>query len=201
HRGARHRDPPALESPDSEASRLTPGPPVSRGLRSTSAALRDQGTLGVVSACAVALFLVYGRILTISLLAPFARTISALAIAGLALGGVIALLGRDHFAEPDRSSRILGWLATFGFAAPFCSLMVMEHWPIDQTLSVHGLMTVTVASLVLAIPFVLAGVIGAATLMPHGGIVHRMWASVVVGGAMGVLLAMASLSLLPPNDV
>jgi hypothetical protein len=73
---------------------------VSSGLRSTSSGLRDLGTLGVVSACAVALFLVYGRIVTVSLLAPFARTLSALAVAGLALGGVVALLGRRWFEEP-----------------------------------------------------------------------------------------------------
>jgi len=174
---------------------------VSSGLRSTSAALRDQGTLGVVSACAVALFLVYGRVVTVSLLAPFARTISALAVAGLGLGGVVALLLRHWFAEPRRGVRLAGWLAAFGFAAPFCSLMVVEHVPVDQTLTAHGLMTVSVASVVLAIPFVLAGALGAATLIPHARAVHRMWAAVVLGGALGALLALACLFLLPPNVV
>src|SRR5262249_21717595 len=149
----RHPDPPALESPALEASRLTPGPPVSSGLRSTSTVLRDHGTLGVTSACAVALFLVYGRIVTVSLLLPFARTVSALSVAGLALGGVVALLCRRSFDEPVRARRIAGWLAGFGFAAPFSSLMVVEHVPVDQTLSGHGLATVALASLVLAVPF------------------------------------------------
>jgi SAM-dependent methyltransferase len=174
---------------------------VSSGLRSTSSALRDQGTLGVVSACAVALFLVYGRIVTIALLAPFARTVSALSAAGLAFGGVVAVRCRHRFAEPDRARRIAGWLAGFGFAAPFSSLIVMEHVPVDQTLSGHGLVTIVAASLVLAAPFVIAGTLGAATLMLHGGVVQRMWATVVVGGAIGALGAMASLALLPPNVV
>jgi SAM-dependent methyltransferase len=174
---------------------------VSSGLRSTSAVRRDQATLCVTSACAVALFLVYGRIFTVSVLPPFARTVSALSVAGLAVGGVIALLWRRGFDEPVRARRISRWVAGFGFSAPFSSLMVVEHVPIDQTLSTHGLVTLGVASLILALPFVLAGIIGAATLRSHEGLVDRRWASVVGGGAFGVLLAMACLSLLPPNVV
>jgi SAM-dependent methyltransferase len=186
---------------DLQASRITPGEPVSSGLRSTSSTLRDQGTLGVVSACAVALFLVYGRIVTVSLLAPFARSVSALSVTGLALGGVVALVRRRRFEEPLRARRIAGWLAAFGFAAPFSSLMMMEHVPVDQTISWHGLLTITVASVLLAVPFVLAGVLGVAALLPYERVVHRMWASVIVGGAIGALIAVASLSLLPPNVV
>jgi SAM-dependent methyltransferase len=174
---------------------------VSSGLRSTSSVRRDQATLCVTSACAVALFLVSGRIFTVSVLAPFARTVSALSVAGLVVGAVIALLARRGFEEPLRTRRTPRQLAAFGFFAPFSSLMVVEHVPIDQTLSRHGLVTTGVASLILAIPFVLAGVIGATTLASRAGLVHRMWASVVGGASIGVLLAMASLTVLPPNVV
>jgi hypothetical protein len=148
---------------------------VSSGLRSTSSVRRDQATLCITSACAVALFLIYGRILTVSLLAPSRAPSAPCRSRASRSAALVALLLRDRFEEPLRARRISRLLAAFGFAAPFSSLMVMEHLPIDQTLSGHGLVTVTVASLVLAAPFALAGIIGAASLIPHGGVVHRMW--------------------------
>jgi hypothetical protein len=169
--------------------------------RSTSATLRYQSTLAVVSAGVVLLYLAYGRLFSIAILPPFGRALTTLAAVGVAVGGLVAFALRNRFTDADGERRLSRWLAAFGFAAPFFQIMVIEHVPVEQSLSPVGLLTLAAASVVLGVPFVLAGVVGVAALLSDVRAVSRRWGTVLLGASVGALLAVVFLRFLPATNV
>lgn len=121
----------------------------------------------------------------------------SLAMLGMAAGAVHVFLRPDRFS-PDRAAGALA-RTTFLFALsiPLSHLitLVIPFTPVN-TLSTMEILPIAVFTVVLAVPFVLSGVLVTLALTRLGGPVGRIYAWDLVGAATGCLLVIVLLEQL-----
>ncbi|ODS56390.1 MAG: hypothetical protein ABS36_08355 [Acidobacteria bacterium SCN 69-37] len=118
----------------------------------------------------------------------------SLAMLGMAAGAVHVFLRPDRFA-PDRAPSALArtafWFAASIPASHLCTL-VIPFTPINS-LTTMEVLPVAVFTIVLAVPFVLSGVLVTLALTRLGGPIGRIYAWDLIGAATGCLLVIVLL--------
>jgi spermidine synthase len=113
----------------------------------------------------------------------------SLAMLGMAAGAVYVFLDRERFS-PERAPRALARLATaFAVAIPLSHVGNLSI-PFLQvsSFSVMEVLSIAVSTVVLAVPFVLSGVVVTVALTRSGGAIGRLYAFDLLGAAAGCLL-------------
>lgn len=113
----------------------------------------------------------------------------SLAMLGMASGAVYVFLDRARFT-PDAAPRSLARAATWlALAIPMSHVVSLSvpFLPIDA-FSVMEIASITVATVALAVPFVLSGVVVTAALTRCGGRIGRLYALDLIGAAAACLV-------------
>ena len=119
----------------------------------------------------------------------------SLAMLGMAAGAVRVFLGDERFSAAQASATLPRYCSWFAISIPATHLAnLCIPIPLLHQFSVMEIIAVTVATTVLAIPFVLSGVVVTLALTRTSGPVGRLYASDLFGAALGCLAVIALLS-------
>lgn len=113
----------------------------------------------------------------------------SLAMLGMAAGAVYVFLDRERFS-PDRAPGALARLATaFAIAIPASHVanLSIPFLPVSA-FNVMEVLSIAVSTIVLAVPFVLSGIVVTVALTRSGGAIGRLYACDLLGAAAGCLL-------------
>jgi hypothetical protein len=120
----------------------------------------------------------------------------SLAMLGMAAGAVRVFVGDDRFSPSQAAATLPRYCSWFALSIPATHLAnLCIPIPLLQEFSVMEIIAVAVATTVLAIPFVLSGVVVTLALTRTSEPVGRLYASDLMGAALGCLAVIALLSL------
>src|SRR5204862_6478042 len=126
---------------------------------------RHYAALFVVSACLMIQELATARVLSVALPSHYAFVAISVAMFGIGLGGLLVFLLPNAFRADRVDRQAVAYLACFGVAAAVADFAFL-HLHVVQALSWAGFVTLSAAYLVLAVPFLCAGLC-IAILMTH----------------------------------
>jgi len=140
------------------------------------------------------------RILTVALLSHYAFVAISLAMFGLGLSGLVIYLLPHRFPAGRVDEQVTTYASLFGLSAAL-SVLAFLHVHVVQDLSLPGLLTLSAAYIVLAVPFFLGGIC-VSLLMTHFSVrIASIYFADLVGASVGCLGVVAALQLLPAPQV
>jgi hypothetical protein len=120
----------------------------------------------------------------------------SLAMLGMAAGAVFVFLRGAQF-DPEGTTRALPryatWLAIAIPASHIANLSIPI--PVIERLAIMDLLSLTFSTIVLATPFVLAGIVVTLALTRTGGPIGRLYAADLLGAALGCILVIPILNI------
>jgi hypothetical protein len=136
------------------------------------------------------------RIFSVTMLYHFAFVALSVAMFGLTAGALIVYLAPQWFAggvAPDRLSQRLALAATAFPIALVLSFLITLRIPFRVSWSWLGLGAIALTYAVIAVPFVVSGVVICLALTSFPGRVSRLYAADLAGAALGCVLLIAVL--------
>jgi len=140
------------------------------------------------------------RILTVALLSHYAFVAISLAMFGLGLSGLVIYLLPHRFPAARVDEQVTTYASLFGVSAAL-SVLAFLQMHVVQDLSLPGLLTLSVAYIVLAVPFFLGGICVSLLMTHFSARIASIYFADLVGASFGCLGVVAALQLLPAPQV
>ncbi len=154
----------------------------------------------LVSLSLLMLEITVARILTVALFSHYAFVAISLAMFGIGLSGLVIYLFPLRFPAERVDEQITTYASLFGLSAAL-SVLLFLHIRVVQDLSTAGLLTLSVAYLVLAVPFFLGGICVSLLMTHFSARIAGIYFADLVGASFGCLGVVAALQLLPAPRV
>ncbi len=146
----------------------------------------------LVSLAVLMLEILFARVLSVALFSHFAFVAVSLAMFGLGLSGLVVYLLPEHFSADRLDEQLVGYAWRFALSAVL-SLVVFLRIHVVQELSPAGFLSLSLAYLVLAVPFFFGGICLSLLMTHFASRIARIYGADLLGaslGCIGVVLAM-----------
>lgn len=144
--------------------------------------------------------IVTARVLSVALFSHYAFVAVSLAMFGIGLAGLVVYLLPQHFTAARLDSQLVAYTWRFALSAVL-SMVVFLRIRVIQELSLAGFFSLTLAYIVLAVPFFLGGIC-IALLMTHCAVrIGRLYSADLVGASLGCVGVVAAMSFMPAPHV
>jgi len=161
---------------------------------------RHYAAVFLVSLALLMLEITVARILTVALFSHYAFVAISLAMFGIGLSGLVIYLFPHRFPVERVDDQVTTYASLFGLATGL-SMFVFLRIHVVQDLSPTGLLTLSLAYLVLAVPFFLGGIC-VSLLMTHFSVrIGGIYFADLVGASVGCLGVVAALQQFPAPRV
>jgi hypothetical protein len=135
------------------------------------------------------------RIFSVTMWYHFAFVAISIALFGLTAGALLVHLLPGRF--PDTLVKRRLWMFSLLFGVSIAASIVVQLFiPVDPKLTLHGALTVIGTCLVVAVPFVLSGIVVCLALTRFPDHVNRLYAADLVGAGLGCVVLVFLLSKL-----
>ena len=136
------------------------------------------------------------RVLSVALPSHYAFVAISVAMFGIGLGGLLVFLLPNAFRADRVDRQAVAYLACFGVAAAVADFAFL-HLHVVQALSWAGFVTLSAAYIVLAVPFLCAGLCIAILMTHFARRMATLYAADLLGAALGCGAAVAVLGMVP----
>ena len=136
------------------------------------------------------------RVLSVALPSHYAFVAISVAMFGIGLGGLLVFLLPNTFRADRVDRQAVAYLACFGVAAAVADFAFL-HLHVVQALSWAGFVTLSAAYIVLAVPFLCAGLCIAILMTHFARRMATLYAADLLGAALGCGAAVAVLGMVP----
>jgi len=154
----------------------------------------------VLSLAILMLEITVARILSVVLFSHYAFVAISLAMFGLGLSGLVVYLFPDRFPASAVDRQLTIAAALFGLSSAICVLAFMQIHIVQQ-LSWAGLATLSMAYIVLAIPFFLGGLCVSLLMTHFSAEISRLYYADLTGASLGCLVVVGALGVAPAPHV
>lgn len=163
-------------------------------------ARRHYAAVFSLSLALLMLEIVVARVLSVALASHYALVAISLAMFGIGLSGLIVYLFPRHYAPERLDEQIASYGALFGISAAL-SMVGFLHLRVVQEFSLAGLLTLSAAYCLLAVPFVAGGVC-VSLLMTHcSSRIGRIYWADLGGASIGCLAVVVAMQNVPAPKV
>jgi spermidine synthase len=140
------------------------------------------------------------RVLSVALFSHYAFVAVSLAMFGIGLAGLVVYLLPQHFTAARLDPQLVAYTWRFALSAAL-SMVVFLRIRVVQELSLAGFLSLSLAYVVLAVPFFLGGVC-IALLMTHCAVrIGRIYSADLIGASLGCIGVVAAMSLVSAPQV
>ena len=150
----------------------------------------------LLSLTVLMLEIAYARILSVALFSHYAFVAVSLAMFGIGVSGLVVYLLPQHFTADrlDRQLVTYGW--RFALSAVL-SLIMFLHLEVVQVLSAAGFVTLSLAYLILAVPYFFGGICLSLLMTHFAARIGRIYSADLVGASVGCIAVVVAMSLAP----
>lgn len=154
----------------------------------------------LLSLCLLMLEIAVARVLSVALFSHFAFVAVSLAMFGIGLSGLVVYLLPEHFRAERLDAQLAAYAARFGLAAAL-AMAVFLRLHVVQELSPLGFASLSLAYLVLAVPFFLGGICISLLMTHFSARIARIYWADLVGASLGCVAVVAAMQLMPAPQV
>lgn len=154
----------------------------------------------LLSLCLLVLEIAVARVLSVALFSHFAFVAVSLAMFGIGLSGLVVYLLPGHFRAERLDAQLAAYAAGFGAAAAL-AMAAFLRIHVVQELSPRGFATLSLAYLVLAVPFFLGGICISLLMTHFSARIARIYWADLVGASLGCVAVVAAMQLMPAPQV
>ena len=154
----------------------------------------------VLSLAVLMLEILFARVLSVALFSHFAFVAVSLAMFGLGLSGLVVYLLPRHFTADRLDAQLVTYAWRFALSAVL-SLIVFMHIQVVQELSPMGFLTLSIAYLVLAVPFFFGGVCVSLLMTHFAARIARIYGADLLGASLGCIGVVVAMGLAPAPHV
>jgi hypothetical protein len=164
-------------------------------------ALRTLIALGLVTACTLAVQVVFSRLLGSVLAYHFSFLAISLALVGTGAGALLIYVRPEWFDRQPLADALARWSAVYGvllIVTPL-ALVRLDYASGNRGVTVAFALTLTLACVLVAAPAVAAGIVVGLAIRGFSDDVGRVYASDLVGAGVGALVVVPLLHFPAPN--
>jgi hypothetical protein len=165
---------------------------------STPPATRALIAVGLVAGCTLALQVALTRVFSAALFYHFGFLAISLALVGTGAAAMVVYLRPRAFEPPARAASLAAWCAALAASLVIApALLVRLDYTFESSLTLRFALTLTLASLLAAVPFFLAGMVITLAITRYTRWIHRIYACDLLGAGLGAVVIVPAMWSVP----
>jgi hypothetical protein len=159
-------------------------------------ARRHYGAVLTLSLALLTLEIVVARVLSVALASHYALVAVSLAMFGIGLSGLIVYLAPRRYAAEKLDEQLASYASWFGLSAAL-SMAGFLRLRVVQEFSLAGLLTLSAAYALLAVPFLCGGICISLLMTHFSARIGRIYWADLGGASIGCLAVVAAMEIAP----